>query len=277
MYPVSGTAATVNYKIKVEASTVTSCAVPDSTSATVTDTTDGVTTQQVVITEKVSPAFTDQTDNLMMSALQSGWQEISSNALLGVAFSTPRCAMNPDRVAMARLRVPTCGDDFYAEPQCRSDCEKQSNSCILFKQLDCSGLPTSNCKCYYDNGCPDDDDGAVAGVIIFVILLCCICGCVGAGIYYCCCQPKPQQSMHQVQAVGVAQPQQVQPTGYAQPQQPPGYAQPVATAHPVNSFDKSGAPAPLPPNWAPVVDPASGRTYYHNTATNATSWEVPTQ
>lgn len=34
--------------------------------------------------------------------------------------------------------------------------------------------------------------------------------------------------------------------------------------------------ASLPPNWVAVVDPASGATYYANTVTRETSWEVPT-
>jgi len=40
-----------------------------------------------------------------------------------------------------------------------------------------------------------------------------------------------------------------------------------------------GAPPPpgggLPPGWGSAVDPASGRTYYVNSATGATSWEPP--
>lgn len=40
-------------------------------------------------------------------------------------------------------------------------------------------------------------------------------------------------------------------------------------------------PARLPPpraatnEWQPVVDPSTGKTYYWNTLTNATSWEAP--
>lgn len=30
-------------------------------------------------------------------------------------------------------------------------------------------------------------------------------------------------------------------------------------------------------SWQPVVDPSSGKTYYWNTATNETAWEIPTQ
>jgi len=37
-----------------------------------------------------------------------------------------------------------------------------------------------------------------------------------------------------------------------------------------------GGPAALPPGWTAAVDPASGRTYYSNTMTNETTWELPT-
>ena len=40
-----------------------------------------------------------------------------------------------------------------------------------------------------------------------------------------------------------------------------------------------GGPPPsggLPPNWNEQKDPASGKTYYYNTVTNATSWTKPT-
>lgn len=37
-----------------------------------------------------------------------------------------------------------------------------------------------------------------------------------------------------------------------------------------------GPPGGLPPGWTSSIDPASGRTYYVNSATGATSWEMPT-
>jgi hypothetical protein len=60
----------------------------------------------------------------------------------------------------------------------------------------------------------------------------------------------------------------------------------ATTTTPLRFLRRAGAPAaplrrlPLPrasaqSEWQPVVDPATGRTYYWNTLTNATQWEVP--
>ena len=42
----------------------------------------------------------------------------------------------------------------------------------------------------------------------------------------------------------------------------------------MNSGHQSGGP-PLPPGWTSAIDPASGRTYYANPHTGASSWEPP--
>lgn len=48
-----------------------------------------------------------------------------------------------------------------------------------------------------------------------------------------------------------------------------------ASAAPSAPASSTGGPA-LPAGWATAVDPGSGRTYYYNSASGATSWEVPT-
>ena len=71
------------------------------------------------------------------------------------------------------------------------------------------------------------------------------------------------------QAVG-AQPAQQRGFAQHQPQQVQQQAQPVQPA--------AAAAAPggvLPPGWVQGVDPASGRPYYFNQATNQSQWEPP--
>ena len=59
---------------------------------------------------------------------------------------------------------------------------------------------------------------------------------------------------------------------------------PVSQQQPVVATAPAPAPAPAPAqavnpyaDWASALDPASGKTYYYDTVTGATSWEWPPQ
>lgn len=65
------------------------------------------------------------------------------------------------------------------------------------------------------------------------------------------------------------------PTPHHPPPPLPPTPQPLTTPQPAG-FGAAAAPAAdANGGWTAAVDPGSGKTYYHNAATGATSWEVP--
>jgi len=76
------------------------------------------------------------------------------------------------------------------------------------------------------------------------------------------------------------QPSSMSAPGVTAPAPPPGmhagYGAPVDTPPLPLGAPPPPPHSPLPQNWTETVDPASGESYYYNTATQVTQWDRPT-
>lgn len=222
---IEGSSTATTYTISVSASTVTSCPTPSGSAAQIVEASTGYGDAGYTFTVDypVDPALTANSNQLLSTTLNAANFEIDE----GVATSvlSEGCNGDGDRSSWLAVNVPTCTTDFYAMPQCKSDCQQMAAGCISFLTILCDNHPTTNCQNYYalngGNDASSWDDylagvntaaktlGTMIIVIIVVVILGVICGIIGC--WYCCCRKKDEQQAVVVQMAPGAAPSGVQP------------------------------------------------------------------